>query len=63
MEITEYVIFGICVLGVGYTSYNIGFKEGISLGAGMMWDRLWSMGTPRKRDPQIRSVELHKDSI
>ena len=30
MEMTEYIIFGVCIIGVGYTSYNIGFREGIS---------------------------------
>ncbi len=63
MEILEYIIFGVCMLGIGISSYHIGLKEGIGIGAGMMWDRLWSMGKPRKRDPQIRSIELHKDSI
>ena len=33
MEIIDYIIFGFCILGVGYTSYNIGLKEGIKLGA------------------------------
>ena len=47
MEMAEYLIFGFCIIGVGYTSYNIGFKEGISLGAGLMWERLWDMGKPR----------------
>ena len=41
--------------------YNIGFKEGISLGAGLMWERLWDMGRPRKRNPRIRAVELQRD--
>ena len=61
MEMAEYIIFGFCILGVGYTSYNIGFKEGISLGAGLMWERLWDMGKPRKRNPRIRAVELQRD--
>ena len=61
METIEYIIFGFCVIGVGYTSYNIGFKEGLVIGAGLMWERLWAMGKPRKRDPNIRSVELTRD--
>ena len=62
MEMTEYIIFGICMIGIAYTSYNIGFKEGISMGAGLMWEKLWDMGKPRKRDPRIRAVELSKDN-
>ena len=31
------------------------------MGAGLMWERLWAMGKPRKRDPNIRSVELTRD--
>jgi hypothetical protein len=61
MEITEYIIFGICIVGVGYTSYNIGFKEGTRFGAGLMWEKLWSLGKPRKRDPLIRCVEMTRD--
>ena len=45
---TEYLIFIFCIIGVGYTSYNIGLKEGIRLGAGFMWDRLWSMGKSQR---------------
>ena len=62
MEMTEYIIFGVCIIGVGYTSYNIGFREGISMGAGLMWEKLWDMGKPRTRDPRIRSVELQRDN-
>ena len=62
MEMTEYIIFGVCIIGVGYTSYNIGFREGISMGAGLMWEKLWDMCKPRKRDPRIRSVELQRDN-
>ena len=61
METVEYIIFGCCMIGIAYTSYNIGFKEGISLGAGLMWERLWDMGKPRKRNPRIRAVELQRD--
>ena len=46
MEIAEYLIFGFCIIGVGYTSYNIGLKEGISLGAGLMWEKVME-GKPR----------------
>ena len=67
MEITEYIIFGICIIGVGYTSYNIGHKDGIDvgikLGAGFMFEKFWIMGKPRKRDSQIRYVEMTKDEI
>ena len=63
MDITEYIIFGICIIGVGYTSYNIGFKEGLTMGAGLMWERLWAMGKPRKRNPNIRAVELTRDDL
>ena len=63
MEIFEYIIFGGCIIGVGYTSYSIGYKEGIRLGAGLMWDRIWMMGKPKRKDPMVRIVELHKDSI
>ncbi len=61
MDITEYIIFGICIIGVGYTSYNIGFKEGLTLGASLMWEKLWALGKPRKRDPRIRAVELTRE--
>tara|TARA_B100000902_G_scaffold359604_1_gene375530 strand:- start:3983 stop:4180 length:198 start_codon:yes stop_codon:yes gene_type:complete len=61
METTEYIIMGLCIIGVGYTSYNIGFREGLSMGAGLMWEKLWDMGKPRKRDSSIRSVELTRD--
>lgn len=50
------------MVGIGYTSYNIGFKEGLTMGAGLMWERLWDMGKPRKRDPRIRAVELERDN-
>ena len=65
MELTEYMIWGACMIGIGYTSYNIGFKEGmgegVRMGAGLMWERLWSEGKPRKRNPSIRAVELQRD--
>ena len=67
MEIAEYIICGICIIGVGYTSYNIGHKDGIDigikLGAGFMFEKFWTMGNPRKRDPQIRYIEMTKDEI
>ena len=63
MEIGYYIIFAICIVGVGYSSYNIGFKEGSRFGAGLMGDKLWSMGKPKKNDPNTRTVDLHKDSI
>ena len=65
MEMAEYIIFAFCILGVGYTSYNIGFREGmdkgVRMGAGLMWEKLWDMGKPRKRNPSIRAVELQRD--
>lgn len=63
METIDYIIFGFCIIGVGWTSYNIGFKEGLTMGAGLMWEKLWSMGKPRKRDPRIRAVELTRDNV
>ena len=51
------------MIGVGWTSYSIGFKEGLTMGAGLMWEKLWSMGKPRKRDPRIRAVELTRDDV
>lgn len=63
METIDYIIFGFCIIGVGWTSYNIGFKEGLTMGAGLMWEKLWSMGKPRKRDPRIRAVELTRDDV
>ena len=63
METIDYIIFGFCIIGVGWTSYNIGFKEGLTMGAGLMWEKLWAMGKPRKRDPRIRSVELSRDDV
>ena len=65
MELTEYMIWGACMIGIGYTSYNIGFKEGmgegVRMGAGLMWEKLWAEGKPRKRDPSIRAVVLQRD--
>ena len=59
------MIWGACMIGIGYTSYNIGFKEGmgegVRMGAGLMWEKLWAEGKPRKRDPSIRAVELQRD--
>ena len=63
METVEYIIVAGCMVGIGYTSYNIGFKEGSRFGASLMWDKLWSMGKPKKGDPNSRTVDLHKDSI
>ena len=57
METVEYIIVAGCMVGIGYTSYNIGFKEGLTMCAGLMWEKLWDMGKPRKRDPRIRAVE------
>jgi hypothetical protein len=62
METVEYIIVAGCMVGIGYTSYNIGFKEGLTMGAGLMWEKLWDMGKPRKRDPRIRAVELERDN-
>lgn len=62
METVEYIIVAGCMVGIGYTSYNIGFKEGLTMGAGLMWEKLWDMGKPRKRDPSIRAVELERDN-
>ena len=36
-------------------------NQGVRLGAGLMWERLWEEGKPRKRDPSIRAVELQRD--
>lgn len=64
--IEYYIIMAIVILGVGYTSYGIGQREGmdkgVRLGAGLMWERLWSEGKPRKRNPSIRAVELQRDT-
>lgn len=64
--IEYYIIMAIAILGVGYTSYGIGQREGLDkgvrLGAGLMWERLWSEGKPRKRNPSIRAVELQRDT-
>lgn len=64
--IEYYIIMAIAILGVGYTSYGIGQREGmdkgVRLGAGLMWERLWSEGKPRKRNPSIRAVELQRDT-
>lgn len=63
--IEYYIIMGIAIIGVGYTSYGIGQREGIDkgirIGAGLMFEKLWSEGKPRKRDPSIRAVELERD--
>ena len=62
METVEYIIVIGCMVGIGYTSYNIGFKEGLTMGAGLMWEKLWDMGKRSKRDPRIRAVELERDN-
>ena len=31
METIDYMIFGFCMIGVGWTSYSIGFKEGLKI--------------------------------
>jgi hypothetical protein len=65
MGIEYYIVTGVCILGVGYTSYNIGKDEGrmdgIRIGAGLMFEKLWSEGKPRKRNPSIRAVELERE--
>lgn len=60
---TIYFILIFCVVGVGYTSYNIGLKEGINIGAGLMFEKFWTLGKPRKRDPNVRVVEMTKEEI
>ena len=35
--------------------------QGVRMGAGLMWEKLWDMGKPRKRNPSIRAVELQRD--
>jgi len=62
--IEYYIIMAVAILGVGYTSYNIGEREGrtegIRLGAGLMFEQLWAEGKPRKRNPSIRMVEMER---
>ena len=63
--IEYYIIMAIAILGVGYTSYNIGKEEGrmagIRIGAGLMFEKLWAEAKPRKRNPSIRVVELERE--
>ena len=63
--IEYYMIMAVAILGVGYTSYGIGQREGmgqgIKIGAELMFEKLWAEGKPRKRDPSIRAVELERD--
>ena len=63
--IEYYIIMAVAILGVGYTSYNIGEREGriegIRVGAGLMFEKLWAEGKPRKRNPSIRAVELERE--
>ena len=62
MEMAEYIIFGFCILEL-VISYNIGFREGmdkgVRMGAGLMWEKLWSMGKP-KRNPQLEQLNLRE---
>lgn len=60
---TELIIFGLCVIGCGATSYFIGHKEGLRLGASLMYDQLISLGSPKKGDPKTVIVELEKASV
>ena len=52
-EIMEIVIFGFCVFGCGVTSYFIGHKAGVKLGAGLMFDTLYKMG---KENPDNQAL-------
>ena len=63
--IEYYMIMAVAIVGVGYTSYGIGEREGMSkgirVGAGLMFETLWAEGKPRKRNPSIRAVELERE--
>ena len=60
---TEFVIFFLCVIGCGVTSYFIGHKEGLRLGAGLMYDQIVRLGSPKEGDPKTVIVELEKASV
>ena len=60
---TEMVIFTICVIGCGVSSYFIGHKEGLRLGAGLMYDQIVRLGKPKQGDSKTVIVELEKASV
>lgn len=55
-------VFVFCVMGCGATSYFIGFREGVKLGASAMYDHLVQSGSPNPKDPDTVIVELEKNS-
>ena len=59
-EIMEIVIFGFCVFGCGVTSYFIGHKASVKLGAGLMFDTLYKMGKENPDNPGVVELETEK---
>ena len=57
---TELIIFGLCVIGCGATSYFIGHKEGVRLGAALMFDTSYRMGKENPEKPGTVELELEK---
>lgn len=54
----EVLIFIFCVAGCGISSYLIGHKEGVKLGAGLMFDTLYKMGKNNPEKPGVVELEL-----
>ncbi len=58
--IVEFIVFGMCIIGVGISSYWIGRAEGITMGAATMYDHLVSMAKPNPDNEYTVIVELEK---
>jgi hypothetical protein len=59
----EMLVWIFCIGGCGITSYLIGQKEGLRLGAGLMYDQIVRLGSPKEGDPKTVIVELEKASV
>ncbi len=56
----ELIIYGFCVLGCGVSSYFLGHKEGVKLGASLMFDTLYKMGKENPDNPGVVELETEK---
>lgn len=54
----EMFIFMFCVIGCGVSSYLIGHKEGVKLGAGLMFDHLYKLAKENPEKPGVVELEL-----
>jgi hypothetical protein len=51
MLIEQLIIFAVCIIGVGITSYNIGIRKG----AGAMFDSMCALG---EKDPNTNEIKI-----